>query len=451
MPDDAGADTAEPPPDAETKRLVNERRRAEARAGIAEARKKELQAMLPDLKAEVPSATLDPGEEASSIAELLAYAELDAAAGKVVEWIQGDLGSLAGARVLLVRSLDLSAAHGQAVAVATGIAGLRDAVGRALVQFEQETPTGRGQEVRVFGILPMVAATAASLPVLSALASTVVGALPTVLSLTATNTTIRQRKFDLKESAVLAALAHRLTGAGSEVTVEGFSPVPRSGLIEEVEQLRQDRDRLAERQLAWQHTEVDVAEAAKNSKEADLAGLRKRRDDLLVAEPPRDTADLDRRIAEAEGELSRAVAELGRAKFRVGVAERVGEATDTFLAAASAVPEGQTVSPLASAALWREYLPQSSAPSGPEHFVVSCEAVFAAGESRYDERSLRADKLQHHGGVGLSFVLVDAGGRVRSSGVTTRLGVIDHEVGRTRFERFSSSIGALAAPEDQGG
>lgn len=419
MPNNENIATPEVDLDPEARSLLLEQKKAEARKAIAEAHKAEINAYLPDLKVDPPAETLDAGEKASPVSELLAYAELDAATGEIVTRIKRDvvLDSLDGRTVVLVPTANLTVDHGVYVTLRSFKDVLSAALDAAIARLQEPSREHRNEE-----FVPPAAV------------ALVLSALPTVLSLARSNTIIRARDFTITRSAVTAALSQQLRIAKANVVVADFARVPENGIVAEISSLQRLRDALVERQSWWQIEHVDAPTPRLAKQNERLTTLYKKRDEMVAANPPQQTDDVDKAIESLRGEIAATEGKVASARFNIDLAQRIVTAADAFLAAIHAMPTGGAAPPIVTAALYERFITERDA-----GFVLFAEASFGGGESQTEEKIGR-DKALYLGGVALSYLLTDATGFIKSSGIVCRLAETTQTIGKRSFDRESESF-----------
>lgn len=414
----ADAPAASTPPDVvldqAAKDLLLDQKKAEARKAIAEARKAELTALLPDFKVDLPEEKLDAGDSASPIAVIVAYAELDDASSRIVERIRSDLGeeSVSGARFLLVRSLDLESDHGAYVAFKSYLSQLTSGVDAALKRLD------RTKGPATFGAIPI-----------GPIIGLALNALPTVMSVFQRNRSIRSRDIKVSPMAVAAALSEQLRGVGAEVVVDGFAPIPENNQIfTDVAALRDERDRLAELQARWRLEVVDPKTIEFTSQSARRDLLFTKVAEMLASTPTLSTTEVEKELEHVQELLADLEAKIAEAKVNVDIAQRLIDAVDVFVTASHTASKNGPA-PIVTAAALHEFFGANE-----ERYVLLTEAVFAGGESLYDERKVRGDRAEHTGGVTLSYLMTDRSGLIRSGGIVSRAGRVFQNVGADTFE-----------------
>jgi len=402
--------------DQPAKDLLLDQKKAEARKAIAEARKAELTALLPDLKVDLPEEKLDAGDSASPIAVIVAYAELDDASSRIVERIRSDLGeeSVSGARFLLVRSLDLESDHGAYVAFKSYLSQLTAGMDAALERLDRTVPQD------TFGV--------AIAPILGL----ALGGLQAVMSVFQRNNTVRNRDIKVSPMAVAAALSEQLRKVDAEVVVAGFAPVPENQIFTDVGALRAKRDQLADLQAQWRLEVVDPRTIEFTSQTARRDLLFTKRAEKLAATPPQSTTEIEKELEDVQELLGDLETKIAEAKLNVDVAQRLIDAVDAFVMASHTASKNGPA-PIVTAAVFHDFFGVND-----KRYVLLTEAVFAGGESLYQDRKIRADRAEHTGGVTVSYLMTDRSGLIRSGGIVSRAGHILQELGEDTFERKRS-------------
>jgi hypothetical protein len=397
------APTATAPSDPELVRIDVEQKRAEARKAAAEATKAEIDLVLPDI--EIPEETLDAGDKASPVSELLAYSGLDPATAEIVKRLLEEVPDLKGGRLLLIQGASLSGDTGVHRQMTAFIELLQEGLAEAIQRLEADDP---GTTIVPFNaddiheLAPAFAAPAAAI-------GAVLSAVPTILSLLRSNVTIRGREFRISRAAVSANTARSLRRQGVEVTVADFAAVSDSALWDKMQLIRTDRARLADLQSRWQLERIDTATLELARMNERRASLFKQRDEL-AKDPKRDPDPIDQELERLAGSMRALEAVRARAMHTVALAEKVGAATDQFVLASHAIPTGGSVPPIVTAALIDGFLQ-----GGGTKYFLSVEAAFGGGESQYEEK-VGADRAKHVGGIVLSYLLTDRDAMLRSSG-----------------------------------
>jgi hypothetical protein len=419
----------EVPLDSATRELLLQQKKAEARKAIAEARKAEQAALLPDLSFTVPEHTVTPGEKGSPVAVLLGYGTVSAVCDKIAASII-DAGIKKEATVLIVDDLAVATQDGLYVQVSMNLARLLQAA--KSLQDRLDPPPSLPGDASVEG-KPVEGEPLAQVETADAvaIAGAVMSAVPGLLSLFRTNYSIKGRDFDIAFAPVAAAMARSLHSLGPAVFVRDLRPVPVGGVIAQAMKLQEARDDVEARRIWRRISRVDHPTPDLEVQRERLTSLRKQRDQLLTGQGDK-TAEhqqLLKEIQELVAEIEAIRVRRDAAAYEVEAAGGLVQAIDAFLSSLLVTPTGQKYPPLVAAAL-HEGLHISGDDAIHYDYILFVEATFAGGESVYEERWGR-DRAAHLGGSAVAYLLVDNSGRVVTSGVSSRLGAATHKLGET--------------------
>ena len=315
---------------AEVAKTEAEARSAQAKADkeIADARRDQLTALIPDLS-KVKASTLDVKDGPAMGGTVLTYRALAKAAAQVAGRIPGR--DREDTRLLITSDPDLASSDAVYQDVNAGLEQLHEMTDRLLVVLEADT-------VRKF-IDP------------TGLVTALAGAMPAVLSLFSAQRTVRTSAATVTDLAAAAAVAGALTaadGARLAVVHDDFRLTLTSTVRDNAAALTTKRQQLASRKI--------LLEDGRSRAAADLATAQAelKRLEKLYAD-----ADTDARRAELEPKVKAAgddVADLTKANseatVRLTMIESVTSAIDTFNTAIRAVPAAGGRSPIATAALY---------------------------------------------------------------------------------------------------
>jgi hypothetical protein len=293
-------------------------RAAEAAARSAEtkadsdattARIAELKSFVPDVGPATKS-TLDVKDATPMWNSLLTYAALEKIGASVADRILSALPEAAGTSILVTGDADLSTSDATYEEVTTGLEQLERAAEALCADLERPKETPRAERMAPAAAIQLAAA-----------------AVPAVLSIFSTESTLSTGATESSDLAAAAPIAGALHGRGISVVHDGFRLIPGGGVFNRLTNVERDRSRLA----TWQLTLSDHK-----------SGIDKQLAELRAAKDPN-----EHRIAELTEEATDNATRLGEIK-------NILTAIDTFLASVRAIPKGATHSPLTTAALHEE-------------------------------------------------------------------------------------------------
>ena len=200
----------EVPLDDEAKRLKLDQMKAESRKAIAEAQQAELTARLPSSDVKPLEGKTEIGEGVGLVADLLAHAVLDRAAGVIRTETQTYVDE--DSWVLVVDDRELAGSDWAYSAVAGQLAQERAAIDAALEEVSEsaEPPNGTGLESLTVGTA-LVAAPA------------MVGAAASLVGMFRSDYSIESRSVTIGSTPLAAAVTRHLLAAGVKVSVDGFN------------------------------------------------------------------------------------------------------------------------------------------------------------------------------------------------------------------------------------
>ncbi|MFF1868229.1 hypothetical protein [Kitasatospora herbaricolor] len=363
--------------DDEAKQLKLQQAKAEARKAIAEADRARFKAALPESSVKPLEGRVDVGEKSGFVAELLAHAVLDRAAGEIVEALPD------GARVLVIEDRNLLASDWPYVVVGDQLEHHQWALARAQTALSPQLQEGL-QAVGVAAAVPAIVAAGAGL----------VGLLRTDYALTG-------RPVTMSSPALVAAVAHRIAARpGNTVAVDGFMLARRSTLLAGFKEACQ-------RQLAVQDAKTDLEETMivprqESIKEvvADIDAAGEAR--LKAIEEGTSTSLIDAELGSLRASRAVLQAELASLKARARKAQTALDEFEKFAASVTAAPDNGYPPLIAAAA--RECLHL-----GTDQQVTHVLYVDAgtAGSETITRRSLWATRLMFVGGCQVSYLLLE--------------------------------------------
>ncbi|HEX6712408.1 MAG TPA: hypothetical protein VF066_03445 [Thermoleophilaceae bacterium] len=419
--------------DDEGKRLALDEKKAQLRKGIAEARKAAVTAALPTVQTKGPEGKVDIGDDTGLVGRLVAYAMLDDAADIVANAIEP---KGVNARVLLVKSRELLADdwayellsaqlrhHSQALTDALGqwprIVEL-EIRGRGLPADDEEPEPGPGAEGEVAEEDSSLLAAA---PLLGAVPM-VIDSVLSIAALFRTRYSLAGKAMTIGQDPLLAEIAGKLIKQKREVTVEGFEFL-RTGVFEQFIAAQRLRAELAGRVLDAKTARLDRADKKIASKRAAIERLEARIDKLIEGGGDANAIDaLEQRVAHVEQEIEQIEDTDVRERTRVGIAEEVIAAFDTFSTSALS---GDTP-PLVAAALRERLDADAKSGEGFTHLVYA-SVEGAAAESLTQEKILGNGKVAFLGGFEVSwFVLNVAENKLVKAGAQPVLASVRYDL-----------------------
>ena len=378
------------PPNPQAQALANRKARVEVRKLTAEARKAELDALVPKLPADLAGA-LNAPDKASPVGALAAYRALSRIGRTVATAVPHEVTAL------WIVPDDLPArARGAYELISAELTRFEASLARASALLDA-APTGTPGD------------RSPGLSAATAVPAIVAAALPSVAALFKTETTVRGRDVAIGFLPLAATVAQKVRDARASgpprISVAGFGVVPASGLVARLAAVEESRDRLAERLASFRATAVDEPTPDLAAASQRLAGLRT----ALEAEAKKATPELAQLLADLEQAARNQATlrtELATKVADAEVAEAVLEAVDAFLTSTSTPGASGSQPPLAMAAAYDAH---------QDAHVLVLDPSFAGAESVYEEK-VGKDRGLHLGVVAATYLLLAPDGTLVASG-----------------------------------
>ena len=264
-------------PALEKQKLEAEARKviADAELAIAEARRKQISAFIPDVSAIKTGETTLKSESPLAAAGLI-YRAVESAAVKLVGGItDGELRP--GSRVLVTDDLDLATADAVYVEVTSGLGLMTEAADKVLEVVEAQRTLAE---------------------TVGAVVSAIAAALPAVVSLFSAHRTVSSAAATVDAAATMAIVAGELKRRNCVVVVDDFRLVPTAGEVFVAETVLRERVTRLRTLRLNEKVAQDTAEADKVTAQSEVDELMKR---LEKGGSGNDGPALEPRLADARG------------------------------------------------------------------------------------------------------------------------------------------------------
>jgi hypothetical protein len=398
LADDA---TAPVPLDDEARALKLQQAKAEARKAILDANLASAQALVPTIDTSALKETVSLEGEAGSVVNTVAAGQLKKVADAIVKIVGGKAEP--GSRVILVEGRAVAEADLAYTDIVERFRWYEDKFDEVIQQVRQPA------EEIVESLITLLIG-----------ASTVVSAVTSTLGLLASDTSMRDRKVALDDTALKAALAGRLKAAGLEPVIEGLTSTADSEVMRRLSGLW---DRYAElkRAKTEKQLEIDDRKAEQAAIDARIASVQA---DYDKARKDGDEPTA-RRLATYLEELRKERVEKGFKQREKNTIVALEAATwlmsmfDAYAAAISTLPAGAARSPLQAAAL-REVVHGRKA---GEHLLFA--TITAAGGDAIQKQSNALGlgaRTTFMAGVVVTWMLIAADGKLVAADVESRFG-----------------------------
>jgi hypothetical protein len=379
----------------------------EAKLKSAEARQKQLSALIPDLSKVTPGSLETKGETplfGPSLAQRAAAAAAARAAKRVGETIGGALGS---ARVLVTSDADLATSDAVYVEVLSGLGGLIIAAEKLMADVEPATPAP-AQETESFRAQFVGPAL---VPLVEALAS----ALPGALSLLSAHRTLSTSPVTVDSFAAAAVVAGELSQKTPKPAIfhDDFRLLPEGGAVQDkVASLAEKRTELVGLKIT-----LEDRKSTESARLGELKAEVKESEEKISEAKKADRDGLRPALDKLHGEVAECEVAVGECAVRVGLIDSTTDAIDKFTTSMQTTAAGATHSPLVAAIL-REQLHRDCGDAKKFTHVLLVKAEPGSAQQLVDDRPLMfKDKFTTIATATVSYMLIETtGGSVLRSG-----------------------------------
>lgn len=366
----------ESPRDPRVQELEIAKKRAEVRKLSAEARSAEIDSLVPELPSELPSGKLDVPEKASPIGVLASYRALDTIASNIVDALPTGMQ-----RVWIVPDDSLERYRSTHQVVLSQLTRAKASLKAGSELLDASRPP-QGATLEALGAAAAISVAAS--------------ALPTVMSLFRTNTTIRNEETTVPFMAVAAAVAQRILSIEGRdiphVTMSLISPPMAQELLDLAGKIENDRDDLRRRVVEYRATYLDEQNPALAAHTERIAALKKLLDGDGTTEQRAD--NIVKAISEAASNIASERMNRATSASSAKIIDEIIEFVDALLTQLRSVNStGSTM--LGEAAVYG---------ANANSHILLLQSPYAGSESVYEEVSMKRDRGLHMGVIMVSYV-----------------------------------------------